>query len=270
MKWTTTLVCTLLVTMTSVLSAAPVEFVKADNRIHSKYGTTWQTITVEVEVENLAHQKNVQLYYKNDANEWLLHDFVYAGQVNDHIERWSTGIQRSIQGPYEQNAPLDIEFVIRYDVNGETYWANNGGANYYLKAATGEMMTRPLTLEYAMASAPRTYHYNGNSHSVPGYLSVDILVANLGYEKKVDVYFSYDNWATTHVAKAQFQSGRIEGYSWVTYPNENNIEVWRLYTNGPVAQNFANEVQFAIRYEVNGQVYWDNNHGANYRVQVNP
>ena len=261
---------TLCLALTAVSAlAAPIELNKADSRLNSKYGYSWQSIEVEAIVDNLAYEKSVQLYYQDETNAWVTADMAFEGTASPGRELWKYSVQRTITGPYTTNAPLDLNFVLKYTVNGQTHWDNNNGANYVLNAGTGEYTPKVIVLNHAYANAPYTYSYNGMSQAVKGYFSANFILQNLGYSKDVEVHYSFDNWATSHVGKAKFNSGMMEGYSYISYPNANGVEVWSFYTNGEEAQNAnATQVQFAVKYSVAGATYWNSNQGANFTIPV--
>jgi len=254
--------------MAIAAQAAQIELNKIDSRLHSKYGFTWQSIHIEAVVENLAYDKKVQLMYRSEDGGWTAEDLSYSGSLGDDLETWALSINRNINGPYSDGPALDLEFVLRYEVAGEIYWDNNLTGNYFITAGSGEYTPKSLVVDTASARAPYDYDYNGNTGHVNGYLSVDVILQNYAMYKNVEIHYSYDNWQTTLVGNASFVSGRYKGYSWVGYPNSNNIEVWNFYTAGPEAQGNADTLQFAVKYTVDGQVYWDNNYGQNYSLTV--
>lgn len=250
-------------------SADNVDLLKASSRTSSKYGFSWQDFSFDIRVDNLAYSKNVAIYYLDSDGQWKEHAAVYARPIDGNQEIWQAGWSRSLNDPYQSNPPLDMEFVVKYEVAGQTYWDNNNGANYHLNANSGELITGEVYADGAFASAPYTVNYNGNSSAISGYFQVGVLLKNLGYSKEVKVHYSYDNWQTTYVANAMFQPGRMQGYSYVTYPNPNGVEYWYFYTSGAEAQNHdASQVKFAVSYTVNGVTYWDNNFGQNYSVDI--
>ncbi len=263
-------IATLLFTCWSAAAlAAPVELTKASSRTGGKYGYSWQDFSFEIQVDNLAFAKQVDIYYRDSDGQWKTKAATFLRSAATNKELWSTSWVRALNGPYEANPVLDIEFAVKYQVNGQTYWDNNGGKNFKLKANSGELITRPVLADGATAVAPYDYNYDGNTGHVDGYLSVGALVQNLAFAKEVKVHYSYDNWATSHVGNAIFQNNRMVGYSNVSYPNSNNVEFWSFYTNGPTAQNAtATTVKYAVSYKVNGVTYWDNNYGQNYSLSI--
>ncbi|MBQ1783183.1 MAG: hypothetical protein II007_06000 [Gammaproteobacteria bacterium] len=269
MKRFTLLFGLILALFTTLATATPVELLKASSRLGSKYGYSWQDFSFNIRVDNLAFSKKVSIYYRDSDGQWKARPAVFARMIDGNQEVWQAGWQRSLNSPYDTNPALDLEFVVKYEVNGTTYWDNNNSQNYQLARNGGELITVPVLADGAYATAPYTYNYNGNTGTVPGSFSVDVLLQNLGYGKEVKIHYSYDNWTNVHVANAVFQANSYLGYSNVTYPNVNGVEYWSFYTNAAEAQNSAaSEVQFTVSYKVNGVTYWDNNFGQNYRVTI--
>ncbi len=65
--------------------------------------------------------------------------------------------------------------------------------------------------------------------------------------------YTTDNWQTQTASNAAF------------YCTFNSLmEEWKLEVTLPAG---ASAVEYAICYTVNGQQYWDNNLGQNYRIE---
>ena len=85
-----------------------------------------------------------------------------------------------------------------------------------------------------------------------------IRVGNLAYEKQVEVYWAGEDdiWRTL---KAEYQRTAGE-----------NQELWyaqatfQLSSEVPLPGN----IQFALRYQVSGKEFWDNNYGKNYAIDA--
>jgi hypothetical protein len=118
------------------------------------------------------------------------------------------------------------------------------GAQIEAKAATNEV---------SMYYVDSKDSYRSTSHDIY------IKVKNLGYDKKVTVHSSQPypstSWSDT---SASYYKTLSDG-----------SEIWKA-TIG----NGMYNVYYAIKYEVNGSTYWDNNDGQNYvdyqQVGVNP
>lgn len=113
-----------------------------------------------------------------------------------------------------------------------------------------------VKLYKAWSSNAWVYH---GAHSTKRYFYAE--VANIGYEKKVVVHHKMLDGSWRDFALQYDKS------------SENNGEIWKLELD--LSTNFSSTVappqlgdEFAIYYQVNGQVYWDNNRGNNYKMNA--
>ncbi|KAI8824463.1 putative phosphatase regulatory subunit, partial [Fimicolochytrium jonesii] len=97
-------------------------------------------------------------------------------------------------------------------------------------------------------------------------LAGSILVRNLDFHKTVTVRYSVDNWSTTAEVPATFAnvitpSGHgFAGIDRFLF----RIDLGKEFSASALKGNFS----FALRYEVGGQTYWDNNQGSNYNLEL--
>lgn len=87
---------------------------------------------------------------------------------------------------------------------------------------------------------------NGNC----GFLDVSIKVKNIQYHKNVSVYYS-ENGGPWNEIPATYARPLSQGY-----------EEWAIQRN---FSKSGHSLEFAVKYEVAGQIFWDNNRGNNYR-----
>ena len=84
----------------------------------------------------------------------------------------------------------------------------------------------------------------------------DVLVTNLSYEKEVSVLCTWNDWSKQFEVRAEFNAH---------YGNLNtDVFTFEL----PICFSYCNTMMFAIRYKVGGKVFWDNNGGENYPIQI--
>lgn len=77
-----------------------------------------------VTVKNLGYDKNITVRYTED--NWQTYTDVpmtYKETNEDGTENWTTNIKLN-------NIGEGFEYAVRYQVNGQEYWANNFGDNY--------------------------------------------------------------------------------------------------------------------------------------------
>src|SRR5262249_25200902 len=91
------------------------------------------SLHVDIDVRNLAYQKTVEVVYTTDS--WQTTTTVHARFVSSYRYGYATvvspnalGVERwVVTTPVPTTASL--RFYVQYTVNGQTYYANNGGAN---------------------------------------------------------------------------------------------------------------------------------------------
>jgi hypothetical protein len=185
--------------------------------------------TFSVLVENLSFQKALFIH-ANLNGTWTDIPMQFEKSVGNGKEMWKLRIDRGVQ--------YNLEFAVKYQVNGKVFWDNNNNQNFLIDSSEGRRLFGINVLAAGDYSV-RNYFF----HST-------ITVKNLGPTKQVDVIYSTDNWATTKVAYAVFDR---------SHPGYENEE-WTF----DVDVSGASEIKYAISYQVNGVTYWDNNFGRNY------
>ena len=84
-----------------------------------------------------------------------------------------------------------------------------------------------------------------------------IRVTNIGYAKEVTVRFTLDNWNSFRNVWADYLSSNLDG----------KTEQFRFRVTAPLDYEGDLEMQFAVRYCVAEQEFWDNNFSRNYQVR---
>ncbi|VDO00001.1 unnamed protein product [Rodentolepis nana] len=98
---------------------------------------------------------------------------------------------------------------------------------------------------------------NARVDSSRGLLTGTIRVKSVGFEKKVAVRITYNDWSTFFEIPTSYVQDSHDGTT-------DRFSFSAVFPNSMVANDRA---QFAIRYEIHsGVTYWDNNHGENYIV----
>jgi hypothetical protein len=136
--------------------------------------------------------------------------------------------------------------------------------NASLPASTSELMRKVLggagvALEDVHIAGQSTYLFVSLFivffcvSSFSFYFCRSIRCLNRAMEKIVHVRYTTNAWSSFQEARASF------------VPDDNNIAD-RFVAEIPNCEDAL--LEFAIRYEVDGCTYWDNNCGANYKLQV--
>ena len=193
-------------------------------------------------VNNLAFAKQVQILgHDIGTGSWGFHPCSFSSSVPGNGEIWTAHVG---------STRLD-QFVIQYQVLGNTFWDNNFTFNYALDTGAagstdgvGSAVSNPNVLAVAW------------DVDAGGKLSVDVLVKNLAFTKQVAIVYTTDNWATSQNAFGVFQ----QGFPPFGSPHQVNAELWVISAPVGVGQHG----QFAVFYNVRGGTFWDNNFGQNY------
>lgn len=85
-----------------------------------------------------------------------------------------------------------------------------------------------------------------------------ICVANYAYVKRIFVRYTTNGWLTYD---------NVDAISYLGGSNGGSLDKFLFKIKLPSSFGFGNRVEFAICFESAGQVYWDNNFKANYRVE---
>lgn len=80
-------------------------------------------LDVTFKVKNIAYEKGVSILYKGDDGEWHELPAYYSKPLEDGYEEWRISTNFSERGKH-------IEFVGKYEVNGQVFWDNNDYNNF--------------------------------------------------------------------------------------------------------------------------------------------
>ncbi|USB33739.1 carbohydrate-binding protein [Paenibacillus sp. YPG26] len=237
------------ITFTGSAFASSNEVKLIDSDVSVIYKNGYVGFSGNIEVANLGPVKNVTVHYTTNNTTWYDTSASYVGPTDASHEKWHFGIftNDATNAAHPELKNLNsIKFAIKYEVNGQTYWDNNGGANYYNE------VNRSYPITSIILGEPNVL--NASSSLSNGTFSGNIYVKNLNAVKTVKVRYTTDNWATTHEGSATY-TGPLNNF--------NSVEGWKYSFDVPGAAN----VKYAISYTTDGQTYWDNNYGHNYVVQ---
>ncbi|GMQ58477.1 carbohydrate-binding protein [Vallitalea sediminicola] len=194
-----------------------------------------------IHIKDLGTSKNVTVHYTYNGNDWFDQPAVYVETLSDgsQVWRYRTPNQSFMGCRYTK---CNCRFAIKYEVNGNTYWDNNNGNDYFLERGKDSNYS-PIVLSKSDITLDDILSCGENKYSL------NICLKNLGYDKTVKVRYTTDNWQTYNESEASYNN-----------TNANGIENWATIID--VKRDF----EFFIGYTVNGATYWDNNFELNYRL----
>lgn len=234
------------------LHAAPVELVSEFSITQYKYGSSFSN-SYEVVVDNLGPTKQVSIHRQQQNGTWIDLPLSFSRSVGNNKEIWVGGKSLGLgQTGTNTDAPA---FAVKYKVNGVEYWDNNAGQNYKVLAegpllGAGKNVVSSLSLSDDATKTNKLAY--GSVH-----------VRNLGPTKTVKLIYTTNNWASSTVVNATYGGNPLTlGYGSYPNPNANGAETWNLNFQFPATQHGF----YYIEYKVNGVSYYDNNFGANYKL----
>lgn len=243
---------------TATLAAGEIGLIKAESRKSQISDVTWANGSFEVQVSNLGYDKQVFAHIKKTDGNWMDFPLIRLGARGANKEIWVGPFSTDYVGndSLAGVGPI-IEFALKYQVNGQTYWDNNGNANYKLARGAGTLLGRGVNV--SVTGSAQEVGLNAGFSSWKSHITV----RNIAPVKNVKVVYTTDNWATTKVVNATYRPiwANPEGFDPTPNPNSMGFEEWDFSL--PVTEGTT--VEYAISYTVNGQTYWDNNFGNNYR-----
>ncbi|WP_405208345.1 hypothetical protein [Aquimarina sp. LLG6339-5] len=240
----------------------PVELTKAWTTYSFYRGYESYTRKFTVKVTNLAYDKNISIYHQKLDGSWDEIPLAYDKSIdNGQNEIWSGTYNL---GGYGIDQVYDEEFVIRYDVNGITYWDNNNGSNYSMSRTEGAFFA-DASLNVSVDNDFSSFSYS--PYEDKNRFSITVDVRNLAPTKEVGVVYSSDGWETQKYLPLIYRQFWSNGpFYTIQSPNNFGIERWQGYVGLDASQD---QLEYAVVYRVNGNEYWDNNYGDNHTVTIN-
>ncbi len=182
----------------------------------------------ELSVANLAFDKAVSVRYVAASAEQEV-AAIYQSTGADGRERW-----------YFRTSPFagaSVRFSAHYEVNGEAFDDDNGGADY---SGAVVLNGQPVLV---------------GAVSVGDALSGTVLVRNLAYAKEVNVVFTSDQWQSQQSVAASYQS------------SDGTIETWAFSVTLPSG---TTQIALAASFTSEAGEFWDNFWGENYSLPSLP
>ncbi len=205
-------------------------------------------------VKNLAFDKDVAIRYRQPDGVFTEKTMVFS--PGNHF------------GDYDlftlnDNTFTTTQFVLRYTVNGQTFWDNNNGNDYRVNEIRPNTVGGNIALNKAVAHVGT--EAGGGFVFTTSWVDGEILVANLSFNKQVGIRLTTNNWATSRDTLASFSStvAVAEGTS--------EVELWTFETPEFNLDESSPNFQFAIFYNDvdTGSSFWDSNFGQNYKLSKN-
>ncbi|NJM80805.1 MAG: hypothetical protein HC854_16530 [Flavobacterium sp.] len=162
-----------------------------------------------VEVSNLAYNKSVQVYQELTSGSWEFFNLTYSGSTSNGNEIWKGTDVKTFSS---RNATYySGKIAVKYTVNGQTYWDNNGGNNYVI-SQPNTLNVKTVYLANSLNiidEFSRFYKYTASDNTIYSRLFVNVELRNIGYAKEVKIIYTTNNWASSTSKNLTFASNGL-------------------------------------------------------------
>ncbi len=200
-------------------------------------------------VKNVAFAKDVAVRYVLPTGSWDERPLAWEKNFTDYDL-----LARS------DNSFSTTEFVFRYTVNGQTFWDNNGGANYHIDSGRPNTVGGNVILN--KATARRGTQAGGGFTVTTSWVEGEIFVKNASFHKRIGIRLSTNEWASFQDTDAWFDTkvSVVAGIS--------QVEIWKFKTPELNLDQSSSNFRFAAFYNnlETGEWLWDNNFYQDYTL----
>src|SRR5271166_3890218 len=112
-----------------------VQLLQAINTISRHKNRLQQELVFIMLIENLAPYKLVEVHWAGEDRVWHILRAEYHSSIGTNREIWRA--QSTFSASDDVSLPGDIEFALRYCVQGKIYWDDNKSSNYFSNADSG-------------------------------------------------------------------------------------------------------------------------------------
>lgn len=230
----------------------PIQFLYATNIVSRRQGDAQQDLTFCMRVENLAYDKEVEVFWAGEDGVWRTLPALYQRTAGDNHEIWRA--QARFQRADDGSLPGDIQFALCYRALGDEYWDNNQYSNYAIAADAGAQLAPDMPL--------LVIDFNPTLCQGQRFYPITVAVRHSVCPKQVYLHWTTDHWRTTRITPCFFKRkhwDKSRGGKTLN-PNRYDCGIW-------ISQldiDDAYRLEYAIACQTDTQLFWDNNFNENY------
>lgn len=165
------------------------QYAESDNFSPGGGFTGVNNTKITAKVKNFAFAKEVVIHYAQADGAWV-----------ERPLAWQKTFSSYDLFALTDNSFITTEFVIRYTVNGETFWDNNGGTNHHVDS--GRPNTAGGNVILNKATARRGSQAGGGFVFTTSWVEGEIFVKNLSFQKRVGIRLSANGGPSFHDTNA--------------------------------------------------------------------
>jgi len=235
-----------------------IQLLYVENVITRKKAGVRQRLRFFMRVEDVGYDKRVDVVWAGEDGVWQTLPASFHSKPEHAKEYWQARLDFKLTP--DKSLPGNIRFGLRYRVLGAEYWDNNQGLNHSSQADSGIRLTG--------AAPVLNIDFAGRLDDGRKIVPITVAVDKFTEADKVTVRWTTDDWRHCHETTCHFKRNHWDeaALSNARNPNQYGTAVW----TGRLGIGRAFRLQYSIRLERGGQVFWDNNHGKNYSASREP
>ncbi|NXD65079.1 PPR3D phosphatase, partial [Eolophus roseicapillus] len=158
-----------------------------------------------------------------------------------------------------EDPSIPLHVLSRLSINSDL-WYSSSGLEFTMQCLVPDFQQPADCMDFSSRLQEQQVCLERVTSSDLG-LSGTIQVRNVAFEKQVSVRYTFNQWKSLHEVCAHWRSSIHEKNG------QDQVDVFTFFLPvPPFLLQLCSVVQFAARYQVNGQEYWDNNRGNNYSL----
>jgi len=203
---------------------------------------------ISVKVQNLTFAKDVAIRYTPDNLTWKDHPLSWTAPTFGDYDLFEGTVNEEVE-----------QFVIRYSVNGQTFWDNNNGQNYDFRSDLAFVGGNVVLYK---ATSRQGTQAGGGFTVTTSWLEGEILVDNFGFSKNVGIVITVDGGVSRTTVQGNLAQSTADGKF------SGSGRVWTFKTPELNLNPASDKFLFAVFHHdlASGKEFWDNNFGQNYQI----
>jgi maltose 6'-phosphate phosphatase len=229
-----------------------IQLLYAANEISKERGLLQQELSFIVLADNLAFAKQIDIVWAGEDGIWHTLPARFHSTAEHNKEYWNA----TAKFHATPSLPGKIQFAVRYQTSGVTYWDNNLNLNYHCQTHSCLQQSD----DRALLNIGFNKHLNDEQKLVP----ITVAVNQPVHARKVSVLWTTDNWKHINKTRCHLKSSLTlerDGQS-----IQGGVQIWKALLN--IGQDFR--LQYSICCESDDQVLWDNNAAHNFSASRKP
>ena len=229
-----------------------VQLLYAANTETKQAGVSVQKLYFLIQVANLAFTKQIDILWAGADGVWHTLPAIFHSMSTGGVEYWNA--TTTLRATDTSPLPRNIQFAVRYRVNGKEYWDNNEGRNYFT----------PVGAALNLAAAADVLNIGFAERLEQDQRHVSVAVSASSHVQMVSIKWTIDDWQHTHLTPCRLESSlALETAEQLV---DGGAQIW----GARLKIGTAFRLQYCICYQTDEGFFWDNNGRCDYVASRKP